>query len=63
MGKVKDVRTKNNEVYLILNKIKSAGSLDKDLVDDRLVKKINKYVDFRNDKISLKDNIKVYKML
>jgi hypothetical protein len=56
-----DIRIKNNEVYLVLNKIKSLRSLDYNVLDKKIFNKIKKYIDIKDDRISLKDTLNIYK--
>jgi len=56
----KEIRIKNNEVYLVLNKIKSLNGIDYKVLDKKILNKIKKYISIKDDKISLKNNIKIY---
>ncbi len=58
---MKEIRVKNNDVYMILNKIKTSG-IEVNLLDKKILNKINKYINIKDNKIELKDSFKIYKM-
>jgi len=58
---MKELRTKNYEVYSILNKLKNS-SMNKNLIPTTMYKKIKKFINEKNDKIYINNNLKVYHM-
>lgn len=60
---MKEIRTRNTEIYSILNKLKATNGVDISKLDNDILKKISKYTKTKGEKIYLPPDIKIYKIV